>query len=72
MTMVVGFLCRDGVVIGADGFGFGSELFRPEYSIEDIARRARDLVQAFDLALGLPRDPPNPLDDTATTTEGRT
>jgi 2-dehydro-3-deoxyphosphogalactonate aldolase len=33
--------------VGAAGFGFGSELFRPDYSVEDIGRRARDLVQAL-------------------------
>jgi 2-dehydro-3-deoxyphosphogalactonate aldolase len=32
---------------GAVGFGFGSELFRPDYSIADIERRARGLVQAL-------------------------
>jgi 2-dehydro-3-deoxyphosphogalactonate aldolase len=32
---------------GATGFGFGSELFRPDYSLTDIERRARDLVSAF-------------------------
>ena len=32
---------------GAAGFGFGSELFRPDYSVADIGRRARDLVQAL-------------------------
>jgi len=31
---------------GAAGFGFGSELFRPEYALEEIARRAANLVQA--------------------------
>jgi 2-dehydro-3-deoxyphosphogalactonate aldolase len=30
---------------GAAGFGFGSELFRPDYSIADIGRRAKDLVR---------------------------
>jgi 2-dehydro-3-deoxyphosphogalactonate aldolase len=30
---------------GAAGFGFGSEIFRPEYSLEDIESRARRLVQ---------------------------
>jgi 2-dehydro-3-deoxyphosphogalactonate aldolase len=30
---------------GAAGFGFGSELFRPDYSIADIARRAKDLLR---------------------------
>ena len=29
---------------GAAGFGFGSELFRPDYTIADIGRRARALV----------------------------
>jgi 2-dehydro-3-deoxyphosphogalactonate aldolase len=33
--------------VGAAGFGFGSELFRPDYSLADIGRRARDLVQAL-------------------------
>ena len=33
--------------VGAAGFGFGSELFRPNYSIADIGRRARDLVNAL-------------------------
>ena len=31
---------------GAGGFGFGSELFRPEYDLAEIERRARQLVQA--------------------------
>jgi 2-dehydro-3-deoxyphosphogalactonate aldolase len=32
---------------GAAGFGFGSELFRPDYSVADIERRAAELVQAL-------------------------
>jgi 2-dehydro-3-deoxyphosphogalactonate aldolase len=32
---------------GAAGFGFGSELFRPEYTLEEIDRRARRLVQTL-------------------------
>ena len=32
---------------GAAGFGFGSELFRPEYDLPEIERRARQLVQAL-------------------------
>jgi 2-dehydro-3-deoxyphosphogalactonate aldolase len=32
---------------GAGGFGFGSELFRPDYSLPDIAQRARALVQSL-------------------------
>jgi 2-dehydro-3-deoxyphosphogalactonate aldolase len=35
------------LAIGAAGFGFGSELFRPDYSVPDIARRAGELVQAL-------------------------
>jgi len=31
---------------GAAGFGFGSELYRPDYTLEDIAERARRLVDA--------------------------
>lgn len=32
---------------GADGFGFGSELFRPEYSLEQIDARAQRLMRAL-------------------------
>jgi 2-dehydro-3-deoxyphosphogalactonate aldolase len=32
---------------GAAGFGFGSELFRAEYSLDDIKQRAQVLVRAF-------------------------
>jgi 2-dehydro-3-deoxyphosphogalactonate aldolase len=32
---------------GAAGFGFGSELFRPDYGTADIARRAHGLVRAM-------------------------
>ena len=35
---------------GAAGFGFGSELFRPEYELPEIERRARQLVQALQAA----------------------
>ena len=31
---------------GADGFGLGSELFKPSYSIDEIKQRARDFVVA--------------------------
>ena len=31
---------------GAAGFGLGSELFRPEYELPEIAQRAADLVRA--------------------------
>jgi 2-dehydro-3-deoxyphosphogalactonate aldolase len=35
---------------GAAGFGFGSELFRPEYALADIERRALELVRAYSQA----------------------
>jgi 2-dehydro-3-deoxyphosphogalactonate aldolase len=37
----------DWLIAGASGFGFGSELFRPDYPLEDIERRARLLVRTF-------------------------
>jgi 2-dehydro-3-deoxyphosphogalactonate aldolase len=33
--------------VGAAGFGFGSELFRPDYSLADIGQRARNLMQTL-------------------------
>lgn len=38
---------------GAAGFGFGSELFRPDYDLAEIERRARQLVQALQAAYPL-------------------
>jgi 2-dehydro-3-deoxyphosphogalactonate aldolase len=35
---------------GADGFGFGSELFRPDYDVTEVGQRASQLVQAFQAA----------------------
>ena len=32
---------------GAAGFGFGSELFRPDYSVAEIERRAKDLLRSL-------------------------
>lgn len=32
---------------GAAGFGFGSELFKPDYTLASIGERARHLMQAF-------------------------
>lgn len=32
---------------GADGFGFGGELFKPAYTLADVERRAHDLVGAL-------------------------
>jgi 2-dehydro-3-deoxyphosphogalactonate aldolase len=37
----------DWLAAGAAGFGFGSELFRPEYDLGDIERRAQLLMRAF-------------------------
>lgn len=37
----------DWLAAGAAGFGFGSELFRPDYSLADVARRAQLIVHAF-------------------------
>ena len=52
---------------GACGFGFGSELFRPEYSLQDVERRAHRLVRAFrDARSGLAASP------TTTSMTGRT
>jgi 2-dehydro-3-deoxyphosphogalactonate aldolase len=39
---------------GAAGFGFGSELFRPEYDLQEIERRARQLMQALRAARARP------------------
>jgi 2-dehydro-3-deoxyphosphogalactonate aldolase len=39
---------------GAAGFGFGSELFRPEYDLQEIERRARQLMQALRAARAQP------------------
>lgn len=35
---------------GAVGFGFGSEIFKAEYTLEDIQKRATALVRALDAA----------------------
>jgi 2-dehydro-3-deoxyphosphogalactonate aldolase len=35
---------------GASGFGFGSELFRPEYTLSDIEQRAQQLMSALGCA----------------------
>jgi 2-dehydro-3-deoxyphosphogalactonate aldolase len=32
---------------GADGFGFGSELFKPAYTLAELTKRAQDLVRAL-------------------------
>jgi 2-dehydro-3-deoxyphosphogalactonate aldolase len=35
------------IAAGEDGFGFGSEIYKPGYSLADIDARARNLVQAL-------------------------
>jgi 2-dehydro-3-deoxyphosphogalactonate aldolase len=41
---------------GAAGFGFGGELYRPAYTLDDIALRARRVVTAYrDLLTGSKR-----------------
>jgi 2-dehydro-3-deoxyphosphogalactonate aldolase len=35
------------LVSGADGFGFGSELFKPGYTLAELSERARGLVEAL-------------------------
>jgi len=45
---------------GAAGFGFGSELFKPEYSLDNIRHRAQHLVHAFQEGHHRPESPANP------------
>jgi 2-dehydro-3-deoxyphosphogalactonate aldolase len=40
------------LVAGAAGFGFGSELFRPDFDLPEIQARARGLVEALHEATG--------------------
>jgi 2-dehydro-3-deoxyphosphogalactonate aldolase len=42
---------------GAAGFGFGSELFRPDYSVADIGHRAMAIVRALQDARRTARKP---------------
>jgi 2-dehydro-3-deoxyphosphogalactonate aldolase len=37
---------------GADGFGFGGELFKPAYTLAELTTRAQGLVQALHAATG--------------------
>ncbi len=37
---------------GVTGFGIGSALYKPSYTIEDIARRSSDMVREYDGAVG--------------------
>jgi 2-dehydro-3-deoxyphosphogalactonate aldolase len=36
---------------GADGFGFGSELFTPAYTLADVSARAAGLIDALRQAM---------------------
>lgn len=38
------------LVSGADGFGFGGELFKPAYTLADVAQRAKGLFEALRIA----------------------
>jgi 2-dehydro-3-deoxyphosphogalactonate aldolase len=38
------------LVSGADGFGFGSELFKPAYTLAELTQRARELIGALHAA----------------------
>jgi 2-dehydro-3-deoxyphosphogalactonate aldolase len=41
----------DWLVSGADGFGFGGELFKPAYTLAELTKRAQELMQALHAAL---------------------
>jgi 2-dehydro-3-deoxyphosphogalactonate aldolase len=45
---------------GAAGFGFGSELFRPEYGLDEIKHRAQLLVRAYQEGRRRQQSPANP------------
>ena len=40
------------LVSGADGFGFGGELFKPAYTLADVTARAKGLFEALRAATG--------------------
>lgn len=41
----------DWIAAGADGFGIGSALFKPGYSVAEVTTRAADIVAAYDTAI---------------------
>ena len=41
----------DWIAASADGFGIGSALYKPGLSVDDIAKRAREMVAAYDAAI---------------------
>ena len=44
------------LVSGADGFGFGGELFKPAYTLADVATRAKGLFDALRAAMNLQKN----------------
>ena len=40
------------IAAGANGFGIGTALYKPGRNVADVAARARDMVAAFDAAMG--------------------
>jgi 2-dehydro-3-deoxyphosphogalactonate aldolase len=53
MFAVGGIAARDiaaWIAAGASGFGFGSELFRPDFTVAEVEQRARGLVDALNEA----------------------
>lgn len=53
--------CRRWLDAGAAGFGFGSELFRPDEDDAQLDRRIGTLMQAYHAACGIPTDSTHPL-----------
>lgn len=41
----------DWIAAGADGFGIGSALFKPGYSVAEVTTRAADIVAAYDATI---------------------
>ena len=41
---------------GADGFGIGTALYTPGLTVAEIFARAREIVAAYDIAIGVSRD----------------
>ncbi len=42
----------DWIAASADGFGLGSAIYKPGMSVGDVATRAKDIVAAYDRAIG--------------------
>jgi 2-dehydro-3-deoxyphosphogalactonate aldolase len=41
----------DWLKVGATGFGIGTALFKPGYSVDDVKTRAENIVAAYDAAI---------------------